>query len=353
MSSEKAKKIVHLVWSFGTGGIQVMVADMVNRQSVDHQVLLLIINRNPTETLLARVSDRVKVHRLERKRGRFTPLKYIWINLIIHFFRPDAIHCHIPDQARLLFFIKRKKLCLTLHDVNKDLKDIHLYGKIFSISKSVQEDLRKRAGLDSRVIYNGIDLSGIRVKEWKPQETFRIVILSRLIHEKKGQDVFIRALSQLVRSREGKEIHATIIGDGDSMHFLKTLTDDLGLAQHISFPGTMERKYIQEELRNFDLLVQPSRYEGFGITVIEGMAAGLPVLVSDVDGPMEIIQEGKYGSFFKSGDETDCALKIREIIEQSGKTEFRERVEEARVYVNENFSIESTSRNYCEGYFND
>ncbi len=137
-----------------------------------------------------------------------------------------------------------------------------------------------------------------------------------------------------------------------SRSFLEKLTADLAVSDQVTFTGAKERPYIQEHLSDFDLLVQPSRYEGFGITVIEAMAAGIPVLVSNVDGPMEIIGEGKYGSYFTSGDETDCALKIKEIKEKSIKAEFRKHLEESRVYVNNTFSIKSTSINYCDSYFN-
>jgi glycosyltransferase involved in cell wall biosynthesis len=294
----------------------------------------------------------VKVYSLGRKVGHFTPFRYLRLNMIMHSIRPDVIHCHIPDQARLLFFIPKSKLQLTLHDVNKELKDVPLYGKTYSISRSVQKDLEERKGIKSRIIYNGIDLDGIQVKKWKAADTFHMVVLGRLVHEKKGQDIFIRALAHLIHNEGKKNLRATIIGDGDSRSYLEKLAEDLAVSDQLTFAGARERPYIQKHLKDFDLLVQPSRYEGFGITVIEAMAAGIPVLVSDVDGPMEIIREGEYGSYFSSGDETDLARKITEIMEQSVKPGFPEQLERARKYVHQMFSIKSTSDNYCESYFN-
>ncbi len=351
LNSERSKKIIHLIWSFGYGGIQVLVADLLNEQVHDHQVHLIIINQNPSKVLLEKLDKRVKVHRLERKKSSFTLLKYLWLNVIVHSIRPNVVHCHIPDQARLLLFITRRKLHLTLHDVNKELKDIQLYGKVYSISRSVQTDLRNRAGIESTVIYNGIALEEIRVKEWTKRELFRVVVLGRLMHEKKGQDILIRAMAHLVHTRGVKNLHATIIGAGDSRDFLESLVRDLTVSDQVSFAGAQERPYIQEHLRDFDLLVQPSRYEGFGITVIEAMAAGIPVLVSDVDGPMEIILEGKYGHYFRSDDEMDCALKILQIKQEIHDAEYRAGLEKARIYVNQTFSIRNTSASYCESYF--
>ena len=350
-NSKRSRKIIHLIWSFGYGGIQVLVADLLNQQVRDHRVHLIIINQNPSQVLLDKLDERVRVHRLERKKSSLTLLKYLWLNVLVHTIRPQVIHCHIPDQARLLPLFPRKKLQLTLHDVNKDLKDVQRYGKVYSISRSVQEDLQGRAGISSRVIYNGIALGEIRVKEWTERGLFRVVVLGRLMHEKKGQDILIRAMAHLVHNRGVKNLHATIIGAGDSLDYLESLVKDLALSEQVSFAGAQERPYIQEHLRDFDLLVQPSRYEGFGITVIEAMAAGIPVLVSDVDGPMEIIQEGKYGHYFKSGDEEDCALKILKIKEEIQDAAYREGLEKARIYVNQTFSIKNTSASYCESYF--
>ena len=68
---------------------------------------------------------------------------------------------------------------------------------------------------------------------------------------------------------------------------------------------------------SYDLLVQPSRYEGFGLTVVEGMAAGVPVLVSDIEGPMEVIDKGRHGFAFRSEDFHDCGDRMMEIMELS------------------------------------
>jgi len=129
----------------------------------------------------------------------------------------------------------------------------------------------------------------------------------------KALRLFIRALAHLVHKQGVNGLHGTIIGDGKSRQYLENLAKDLEVNGLLSFTGARDRRYILEHLRDFDMLIQPSRYEGFGITVIEGMAAGVPVLVSNIDGPMEIIREGKYGSYFTSGEAIDCAQKILEI----------------------------------------
>ena len=74
-----------------------------------------------------------------------------------------------------------------------------------------------------------------------------------------------------------------------------------------------DREYIYSHLKDYDLMCHPARYEGFGLTVAEGIAAMLPVLVSDEGGPFEIIEHGKLGTAFKMESVDDCAAKIEHI----------------------------------------
>ena len=95
------------------------------------------------------------------------------------------------------------------------------------------------------------------------------------------------------------------------------------------------------------MFVQPSRYEGFGLTVAEAIAACLPVLVSDIEGPMEIIENGKYGMHFRAADATDCANKILAFREK-GRDE--EQIENALKHVSEKYDVKETAKKYTEIY---
>ena len=83
------------------------------------------------------------------------------------------------------------------------------------------------------------------------------------------------------------------IGEGDSRTFLEKMSADLNVADRVDFLGLKDRDYIYQHLCDYDLMCHPSRFEGFGLTVAEGMVAKLPVLVATGDGPYEIIGQGK------------------------------------------------------------
>lgn len=137
------------------------------------------------------------------------------------------------------------------------------------------------------------------------------------------------------------------VGDGQDKEMLKQMAHELNLDQEIVFEGLKDQTWVYENLCNFDLFIQPSRYEGFGLTVAEAIAAKVPVLVSNIEGPLEIIDGGRLGLSFENKVATDCANKIVDFIKQ-GRDEAQ--VEEAYQYVCDHYDVSVTARKYLEVY---
>ncbi|MBK9737018.1 MAG: glycosyltransferase family 4 protein [Saprospiraceae bacterium] len=154
-----------------------------------------------------------------------------------------------------------------------------------------------------------VKVDDILLKNNNNSTTFKIVQVGRLEHEIKGQHILINALNILINKYSVRNIHLDFIGEGSSLKYLMKLTDKLSVTKYVSFLGLCDREYIYTHLRDYNVLVQPSLFEGFGLTVVEALAAGIEVLVSDVDGPLEIIEKTGYGYIFKSGNAEDCGSK--------------------------------------------
>jgi glycosyltransferase involved in cell wall biosynthesis len=92
------------------------------------------------------------------------------------------------------------------------------------------------------------------------------------------------------------------------------------------------------------LLVQPSRTEGFGNTIVEAMAAKVPVLISNLSGPMEIIQNGRYGYSFSSNNHVECAERISNIVQDYNIGNVEKLVDMAYSYAFENFDISRSAK---------
>lgn len=346
-------KIVHLIYSFTTGGTETMLVDIINSQVKKNSVHLIVVNDLYHDDLILTLSDNVKIHKIDRSVGSKNPFKFLYLNFLLIKFSPNVIHCHNHNGIGVIFPVLRKNVILTIHDTGVSSSYFSKYSKLISISESVKNDLFLRTGFYSDTIYNGIPLNSISKKynylNPSKDSIFKIVIVSRLLHQKKGQDLAIKALESLI-SNGNTNIRLDLIGDGVSESYLKELVIRCGLSSYVSFLGLKTRNYVYTHLKDYDLLLQPSRYEGFGLTVVEGIAAGIPVLVSDIEGPMEIIQNGKFGYFFKSDDLDDLISKLDYIISVHDSDLNSNLIFKALQHVKKNFNINITVNKYLDYY---
>jgi len=344
-------KIAHMIWSLGFGGIEAMIIDLVNEQVKEHEVHLIIINKKINPNEFKRINNKVNTHMVGRKVGSPNPLKLIKVNSLLYKINADVVHCHIENLINIIPFYKKSLICLTVHDVRKQRKHLRKYDKLFAISQTVKNDISERTGLTATLIYNGINLRLIKRKNDYCYTKYKILQISRLDHEKKGQDVLLRAFSYLIHDKHLSDILLDFIGGGKSLPYLINLASELKIEEHVRFLGFKSRDYIFNHLKDYNLLVQPSNYEGFGITVIEGIAAGLPVLVSDIEGPMEIIQKGTYGYHFMVNDASNCADMIYQIMKNTKSGKFKRDEKQNYHYVIKTFDIKNTAKSYIEKYF--
>ena len=326
-----------------------MLRNIVNRQvELGHDVNLIIINDVINEELYNSVDKRISILCIGRHPGSKNLFPYIRMNKALHKINPDVIHLHYSSIAKFLYFSSlRRKICVTQHDVCNIQNSRHLNEckRIYAISKIVQEDIKKWTGLKSEVILNGVDVKSINHRKCN-NKVFRVVQVSRLMHEKKGQHILIKAIGELVE-RGYENLCLDLIGDGASYNYLRNLVADMRLSKYVNFLGARDQSYIYAHLCEYDLLVQPSIYEGFGLTVAEAMAAKVPVLVSAVQGPMEIIDNGHYGYYFRNQDHEDCAKKIEVFLQgQNEKT----MIEKAYQRVCCLYNVEVTANTYLLKY---
>jgi glycosyltransferase involved in cell wall biosynthesis len=349
-------KIIHSIFTFAIGGAETMLLDIINQQCKSASVSLVIVNDKINPDLLQAIDQRVDVFLLNRKESdkfRLLPV-YLKIQAIVKKINPDVIHCH--DHKLFPFFVNwRKKTCLTVHNVALPVMFLKYYRKIFAISVSVQQDVKKRTGIDTEVIYNGIETGNYLSRtnyDFNPQNnTFNIVFISRLYPLQKGQDIAIEALRLLREKHSGMNVKLFFVGDGEALEMLKNLADEKKVGEYIVFHGQADRSWIKRNLKNFMLLVQPSLYEGFGLTIVEGFASGLPVIASNIDGPKEIIDTLRAGLLVNPGHPADLAEKIYQVYESyvSGN------ILNSGFLVKDKkqldiFDIQRTAQNYLEKY---
>ena len=344
------KTIVHMLFNMKLGGTESMLIDIM-RQQVEYgfRVVLVLINDEHDVEMINRIDSRVEIKYVGRKEGSRNLLHLLRLNWLLLRLNPMVIHVHMVRALGMLFVL-RQRIVFTAHCLGIDSHYIAKAKRVFAISNAVKDNIMVLHGIDSTVVYNGVDTTAIKRNHIHGNEQFKIVQVGRLFKETKGQDILIEAVAKL-RQQGVTNITVDFIGDGASMVELKQLAQERGLANCVNFLGAMPRKNIYEKLCQYDLLVQPSRDEGFGLTVAEGMAATIPVLVSNLAGPMEVIAGGRYGNIFELGaNEVDnCAKQIAEI--KGSYSRYKHLAEgKALDFVKANFDIARVAYKYIEEY---
>lgn len=362
------RKIIHIYWQLTSGGIETMLVNIANAQAdAGADVTVIIVNDLYDEPLLDAFSVDVNVVRLHKKPYSGNPSFIFRLNREVHRIRPDVIHLHSSKLYGLIFGRRlKRRCCCTLHNVpvgraadngwlhrlcpllsfrqSGNVQYICEIPKVFAISELVRKMLSETCGIDSTVVVNGIRTGDFALRPpLPPKAKLRIVQVSRLEHEHKGQDLLIEAVARL----EG-HVEVDFVGTGESMDYLRRLAETMGVVQYVHFLGNRTQRWINEHLCTYDLLIQPSRYEGFGLTVAEAMASRLPVLVSAGQGTAEITCGEEYGWLFRNGDVEDLARMIRYI--QGHYDEALLKAERACTYVKETYDVSVTARRYLEAY---
>lgn len=344
-------KILHIIWSFNFGGIETMLVNIANEQvALGHEIGVLVVDAGKTNPDLVKTLDnRIQLFCANRKWGAKDIFAILRLNRIICGFRPNTIHLHSSSIFKYLYPRYRNICNVTLHAICNRANTDHIgkVPRVFAISQSVAKDLMQKKGVPSMVNPNGIRPELIQAKCTKSKSClFRIVQVSRLEHLKKGQHILIEAAKRLLDNGI-TNFAIDFIGNGDSLEYLKQLVKNNNMEEYVRFLGTKDQKYIYDNLCSYDLFVQPSIYEGFGLTVAEAMAAKVPVLVSTGQGPEEVIDGGKYGYLFKNADVEDCAAKLSMFIANKNDKSL---IEKAYQRVWNLYNVKVTTQTYIDNY---
>ena len=352
--------IMFIIFSFNIGGIERLLIDMCNNmvQKQNH-VSLCIINHDYTDSLLNELSPDVKVFRLERPVGtRFSIRQMNALALLVRKEHIQILHCQgincvlFSSVAKILH--PSMIVLNTVHDSGNypsypaakiRLQNLFCSATI-AISESVRSEILARNMDPSKVItiYNAINTEKFQYiprnssRSFNPEDKIELGNVARIFPAKKGQDTLVRAVELLIpkyphlHCRFAGEVYK---GQQDAYQHMLSYIRTHHLDDHISFLGNVND--IPAFLRDTDIFILPSNFEGFGISLIEAMSTGLPSIASNLEGPAEIISSPELGMLFTAGNAAELAEAIDQMIRNY--TQF----DPCRIsaYVKKNFDIET------------
>ena len=188
-------------------------------------------------------------------------------------------------------------------DMKNDLVDNFRISenKIVKINNPVDFDLINRLKIENITI--GFDTS------------YKKIVAIGNLSPRKGFDLLLNVMNEL----KGEKIHLTILGDGAFKHELAQQKDELSL-NNVTFKGKVSNPFVY--LKNADLFVLSSRYEGFPNVLLEAGACGTYSLANNCPGGInEIVQEGINAEIFPISDSKGFAKKIKEVLQENHSEE--------------------------------
>jgi len=198
---------------------------------------------------------------------------------------------------------------------------------------------------EARAVFNACDLQRFapveRCDPW-PHQPARLGMVARL-EQHKDQPSLIRALA-LLRDL-GVHVDLWLIGEGSQRQQLETLIAELQLCSQVQLLGS--RRDIPQLLAQLDLFVFSARPdEGFGIALAEAMAAGVPIVATDVGACREVLQGGRCGLLVKPNSPKALADGIRQALADPEATQ--KRAVAARERALRDFSVAAMAKAYSE-----
>ena len=334
------KKIIFVMNNFLVGGVEKLLFDIIScldKEKYDINIIT-VFGTGPLENSFRHLGIPIYFSGPSGLFSRKLPFKLYWlliapITLIrITFFlfksKPDVVVSSLYQADVISMTAAKiagiKKRILIQHDVVHFFKFRHFIKKnfalkfstqIISVSETVKDFLVKHFKVDSQkitIIYNGIDYKCFaKGKKLVSSREMPVMGIIGRLEEIKGHGCALEAL-KILKEKHNLSPVVLLAGDGTLRGILNKYVIENNL-NSVKFLGSIDD--VPKFLSQVDILIVPSKDEGFGLVVLEGIVARKVVIASDLPVFKELIQSGKNGIFFKANNSINLADVLLEFIQ--------------------------------------
>lgn len=335
-------RVLQVIPDFGIGGAERMVVHLMSHLDRERFEVGAVSLYGPRGTDLDTIlKDRsIRVWYLNKKPGPDLSMPFR-LKGVIREFRPDILHSHRYVLRYLLPILPCYPQIPRLHTVHtladKEVGSAGQYLHQFSfrflkvkpiaitraVSRSIESlhNLPPYACISNAIPVTEYMVAKDRGREWRLKHGFGhesklIVSVARLSAEKNPQGL-LKAFASTFRG--SPEAQLLFVGDGHLRQPLESMANDLGIQGAVHFLGN--RHDVPEVLAAADVFVLASHYEGQGLSIMEAMAAGLPVVATRVGGIPELIDHQKDGYLVEANDITGLGAALLKLVSDNALRE--------------------------------
>lgn len=360
LGSRRPLRVMHLLYSLGTGGMELGVLKLM-RGLDPTRVQSAVCSFMSAEHSAAEWRTQERVFHLGHRKGN-DPRLVTRLAGLFRRERPDIVHTHAwgtlcegvlgAALARVPCVVHGEHGTMEVRPLQRRIQRLmwRRVNRVLAVSHELAARLSEamRFPLDRiTVIPNGVDVARFgrarremtRASLGLSPDAFVVGTAGRCVAVK-DQHMLLRAFAA-ARSR-GLALHGVIAGDGPLRPELEHLAADLGLADCVRFLGA--RDDVPDLLAAMDVFALTSRSEGMSNTVLEAMAAGLPVLATRVGGNPELVDEGVTGELVPPQQPDALADALLVLGHDPGRR--RRMGAAARARVEQKFSLSGMLRRY-------
>lgn len=302
---------------------------------LDHSVEVQVVSLySDVEPGLAELADqnRITLHMGDASyHGSFASKAFynrvMAVRRLIKVTQPDVVHAHYASSYGLLGALASpKNLAISVwgSDVYAFPKQSGIFKRIlmfnlnraqlvFSTSEAMASETRLYTKTPVEVIPFGVDTAAFKCeRSTRTPFTFGTVKSLAPVY---GIDTLLEAFALLVKKLKRDDLRLRIVGKGPEEDNLKELAERLEIGIWVDFTGAVAHDQVPAEFEKLDVFCALSREESFGVAIVEAMASGLPVVVSDAPGPSEIVQNGTQGFVVAKEDSHAAAEAMEKLLD--------------------------------------